>query len=115
MGAGRQRPVLEKWLAFLRQIAARQLPAEFKALDHHQIDNMHGLAEDNDEPWKTPETLPLCSFRAEPMAHPGHFRLRLTETNASHSGGLLLDEVLDDRAFVGAFCAALEDFLAWAY
>lgn len=55
------------------------------------------------------------SFHAGTSADPHHFHLTITETDNSYADFLLLDEVLDRRQFVVAFCDVFEQFLAKDY
>ena len=54
-------------------------------------------------------------FMPKSLADSDLFRLTITEADDSYEDFLLLDEVLDRRQFVGAFCDVFEQFLVKNY
>ena len=103
------------WFALLEKIALDQLPAQAEFLDlttgKFMLDGIAKGFIPETERWTTE----VIQWRAEPLEHPNHFRLKIIRTNSSYKDFPLLDEVLDRRQFVSAFCEAFERMLKSGY
>ncbi|MEW5869328.1 MAG: hypothetical protein AB1894_08640 [Chloroflexota bacterium] len=108
-------PFWPEWFAFLEQVAAGRLPAGFEWCNLHLQQLVRDMRQAFDLP--APEVEPVCNTiqRADPLEQPHLFRLAITESDDRYQDFLRLDEVLERRQFVDAFCQAFEKFLAEDY
>lgn len=107
-------PFWQDWFAILEKIATGQ-PAEFIWENRASNEFTRELVESGELPFEELEPAWHMKVRAEPLPHPNRFRLTITDTDSWYSDFPLLDEILDRRQMVQAFCETFEQFLEKDY
>jgi hypothetical protein len=108
-------PFWTDWFDFLEKIVRGNFPAEIANVNSDWVKEIKKEILEGDITGVNVDRPFGKILLAFPVAHPGHFRFQILETDLGHLHFPIIDEVLNQRQFVAEFCNVFEDFLETQY